>query len=339
VTPPSYREALASSAFARRSVPPNAPIRLRDGQLPKDDLQEALHEWVADNPEVAKANVGLIVQGQVWFASSNDDGNPSGIRTTQPFTVHSLTKTFTLALVLREIEAGRIALDQPMPVIRGIRRPPAALTITPRHLLTHSSGLADYTASPYFVEQRTYTPHQAVNLSLAQPLKHPVGASVHYANSNFFYLGLLLEQVTGRPYRDLVAELASSAGLHHTAVGPDRPGWVGFSSGGVESTVADLTRWGAALFTPDRIVPAARLQEATTLGAHNLGLGLWPLCPCWTDATGRRRSTAIGHEVGYGALMQYPQQMTLFVLLDPPGPLLTPHVEGLGEALRDVLRR
>ena len=336
--PPSYREALGNTAFVKRTPPPDAPFVLRDGKLPERELQEALRRWVADNPEVRAAEVSLVVQGQQWLGASDGKRATSGRGLDEPFQTHSLTKTFTLALVLREVAGGRIALDAPMPTIRGVRRPPAALGITPRHLLSHTSGLADYTASPSYLDDRVYEPVQAVNLSLRQPLLHPAGTAVHYANSNFLYLGLLLEQVTGRPYGDLIADLAAQHGLAGTTMGESRPGWVGFSSGGVISTMSDLGRWGAALFTPDAVVPASLLAEASRLSSLNIGLGLWPLCPCWIDAAGHKRASAMGHEVGYGGLFHYPRQMTVMIGLDPPGPALTPHVEQLGEELRRVLR-
>ena len=332
--PPSYREALGDSAFARRAVPPGAPFQLRNGELPRKKLQKALQAWVDETPEVSGADVGLVVQGQVWRGSTAG----RGVAAQEPFRTHSLTKTFTLALVLREAAAGRIQLDAPVPLIRGVRRPPAALAITPRHLLSHSSGLVDYTASPWYADDRLYRPAEALNLSLGRPLLHPPGSAVHYSNSNFIYLGLLLEHVTGRPYGDLVADVAAQAGLRSTFPGESTPGWVGFSSAGVVSTMSDLTRWGAALFTPDRIVPAGALAEAMTLSDANIGLGLWPLCPCGTDPAGRKQSTAIGHEVGYGGLLHYPGQMTVMIRLDPPGPALTPYLEELGEVLREVLR-
>lgn len=336
--PPSYREALGNTAFVKRTPPPDAPFVLRGGKLPERELQEALRRWVADNPEVRAAEVSLVVQGQQWLGASDGKRATSGRGLEEPFQTHSLTKTFTLALVLREAAGGRIALDAPLPTIRGVRRPPAALGITPRHLLSHTSGLADYTASPSYLDDRLYEPIQAVNLSLRQPLLHPAGAAVHYANSNFLYLGLLLEQVTGRPYRDLVADLAAQHGLAATTLGESRPGWVGFSSGGVISTMSDLGRWGAALFTPDAVIPAHLLAEATRLSSFNIGLGLWPLCPCWIDAAGHKRASAMGHEVGYGGLFHYPRQMTVMIGLDPPAPALTPHLEQLNEELRRVLR-
>ena len=88
-----------------------------------------------------------------------------------------------------------------------------------------------------------------------------------YSRTNFHWLGLLLEQVTGTSYGDLVAGLAREFGLQHTSLDPAaRPGWVGYASGGVASTVSDLARWGSLLFTPGRVVAADQLALLTTIG-------------------------------------------------------------------------
>lgn len=338
--PPSYREALGNSAFAKRAVPADAPFVLEDGELPRDELQDAIEDWVHADRAITRVSVQIVVQGRRWRGWATDKGQPRPPASNEPFRLHSLTKTFTMVLVMRAADAGRIDLDAPVPPLQGVRRPRgAAATITPRQLLSHTSGLADYNASPSYRGDRMYTHHQALNLALAQRLLTPPGTAVHYSNANYLWLGLLLEAVQGgRPYGEQVAELAASLQLDHTKLAPNAPGWVGYSAGGLESTETDVIRWGDALFTPGRVLSPARLAEVTTLGAQNVALGLWPLCPCGTGDDGVKRATAIGHEVGYGALEHYPQQMTVLVRMDPPSAQLTPHVVALGDVLRDVLR-
>ena len=57
-----------------------------------------------------------------------------------PFRTASITKTFTAALVLREVDKGTISLDDPLPAIKGLTTAvPTGLTV--RRLLTHTSGL------------------------------------------------------------------------------------------------------------------------------------------------------------------------------------------------------
>ena len=44
----------------------------------------------------------------------------------------------------------------------------------------------------------------------------------------------------------------------------------------------------------------------TALDLHNVGLGTWPICPCWTDDQNQKHYTAIGHHFGSGAVEYYP---------------------------------
>ncbi|HVW35451.1 MAG TPA: serine hydrolase domain-containing protein, partial [Acidimicrobiia bacterium] len=184
------------------------------------------------------------------------------------------------------------------------------------------------------------TPVEAVRLSLENPLQSAPGERVNYANSNYHYLGLLLEHVTGQPYDRLVANLARSVGLRHTVVDPSSaPGWVGFASGGIHSTVADLARWGAALFTPGRVLPARLVSPLTTLSRYNVGLGTWPLCPCSTDDQRQKRYVAIGQYTGHGGLYHTPEGLTVAVHMEPPGDAADVRSAALiGEILRVLSR-
>jgi D-alanyl-D-alanine carboxypeptidase len=193
------------------------------------------------------------------------------------------------------------------------------MPITPRQLLQHTSGLVDYPAAPGYDPSRPLTPVDAVRLSLAAPLQSLPGERVNYANSNYQYLGLLLEHVTGRPYAALVADLARTVKLQGTEVDPSsRPGWTGFSSGGIHSTVSDLVRWGTALFTPGRILPPRLVTQLTAVGRYNTGLGTWPLCPCGTGSGSEKRSTAMGQYTGHGGLYHTPEGVTVAIHMEPP---------------------
>jgi CubicO group peptidase (beta-lactamase class C family) len=212
---------------------------------------------------------------------------------------------FTAALVLRAVDNGLISLDEPMPAIAGVEPPTRAVTV--RQLLTHTSGLIDYTESPDFHGDEYLTPIEAVNLSTRVAQRTRPGRTVHYANTNFLYLQLLLEQRTRVAYADQIERLMAELGLKETSVvQPDRPGWTAGGAGGIVSTVADLAEWSSALFTPGRVLSAHAIELMTALDVHNVGLGTWPICPCWTDDQNQKHYTAIGHHFGSGAVEYYP---------------------------------
>jgi D-alanyl-D-alanine-carboxypeptidase/D-alanyl-D-alanine-endopeptidase len=58
------------------------------------------------------------------------------------FEIGSITKTFTALALAREIEQGRMRLDQPVQELlpSGVQLPEPARAVTLRHLTTHTSG-------------------------------------------------------------------------------------------------------------------------------------------------------------------------------------------------------
>ena len=279
----------------------------RTRQPSPSELQELLNRWTASRPDLGAISVTVRQDSQSWTGSARNGGpapNPL-----ERYRSLSITKTITAALVLRQVEFGTLSLDGPLPALSGISAPlPGGLTI--RHLLRHRSGLIDYNVAPGYTATAPLNARQAVELTLRAGLRQPVGSTTAYTNSNYLYLGLLLEQVTGRPYADLVNDLTSSIGMSNTSVEPpDRPGWPAFSSGGVMSTTADLALWGEALTTPDRVLQPSSLGQMLSFDASNSGLGMWTYCPC-SPAGG----ATIGHHTATGGLFIVPFDRLVIVM-------------------------
>lgn len=180
---------------------------------------------------------------------ADTDGRP--MRPDTPYWLASVTKLHIAAAVLKLHERGRIELDAPIStylprsLIEGIHRVDGAdrtQQITVRHLVSHTSGLADYLIDapkgkpslwdrlwtesdrPIPVEEATrivrdeLTPHFA---------PQPPGASrqkAHYSDTNFRLLIAIIEAVTGRPLAEAFAELLfQPLDLRRTWVPGDRP--------------------------------------------------------------------------------------------------------------------
>ncbi|MFD3328243.1 serine hydrolase domain-containing protein [Streptomyces sp. NPDC058701] len=119
------------------------------------------------------------------------------------FRIGSVSKTFTSVVLLQLVAEKKVALDA-----SAGRYLPGLLPddrITVRHLLTHRSGLADYTDAmfartvPGFeaVRNKVFGYGDLVRLSLDEPRTNPPGAAYAYSNTNFVVLGMLIEKVTG----------------------------------------------------------------------------------------------------------------------------------------------
>ncbi|MGN6390877.1 MAG: serine hydrolase domain-containing protein [Gemmatimonadales bacterium] len=114
----------------------------------------------------------------------------------------SLGKQFTAALVVQLARAGKLGLDVP------IRRyfpdgPPSWDSITVRHLLTHTSGIPDYTDSLVDL-RRDYTEGELVQLAAGLPLQFRPGDHWRYSNTGYVLLGAIIRRVTGTFYGDLL---------------------------------------------------------------------------------------------------------------------------------------
>lgn len=129
------------------------------------------------------------------------------VETDTLFSIGSITKTFIAALTLKCVEQDMLALDDSIGTWLSDLPPNAASNIDPaitiRQLLNHTSGIASYTERmiPWFAlalnPERRFT-HTEV-MRLIGPPKFAPGEGWYYSNSNYYILGMILEQVTGAP--------------------------------------------------------------------------------------------------------------------------------------------
>ncbi|MDX2183728.1 MAG: serine hydrolase domain-containing protein [Gemmatimonadaceae bacterium] len=178
----------------------------------------------------------------------------------------SVSKQVTAALVMREVDRGRIALDSPavryFPAFRGDGRE----AITVRQLLQHTSGLlnpdrgpTDADGVPSVYRRRGVVGDAAAARQCVGPLAAAPGTTFDYNNCDFLVLGALLRAVTGRSTADLAREF-----FGRSVAGPEAvrgyPGATGGSTpfnlatygsaGAMTGTVEDLLAFDRALLGP-----------------------------------------------------------------------------------------
>ena len=265
-------------------------------------LQTVLDTWRTDL-DVAGVVVGVSKpDGTTEFASSGAGEDGAAMTPEQVVPVTSVTKTFTSALILQLVEEGKIALDDPLPVLDVAPDFPFAGKVTIRQLLMHTSGIISYndTAAYAALGDEEITPVKALELSGGEPLQWVPGTSNGYSSTGFITLGLLAEQLGGAPYEELLKErLFAPAGLDSTRLDTTpRAGWLGYSAGGIQSSVADVLAWGAALYRDGGVLSADSLTEMTDINNDfSAGLGSFPVCPC-SIQEGVKVYTSIGHHGG-----------------------------------------
>jgi CubicO group peptidase (beta-lactamase class C family) len=221
------------------------------------------------------------------------------------FRIASLTKQFTAAAILLLQQQHKLSVQEPASqYISDL--PVAWQKITIHQLLTHTSGIANYTDSAEVEKLNLLgtTPRQLINLVKDLPLPFPPGTKMVYCNTGYVLLGMLIEKVSGLSYgeflrknifeplqmQDTGYDLAEQI-LPRRAAGyavqngvwlnaPRVDASVPFSAGGLYSTVEDLFKWNEALMGNRLLSEDSRRQmftkypEASGYGGQYYGYGI-----------------------------------------------------------------
>lgn len=131
----------------------------------------------------------------------------------------SIGKTMVAATVLALAQEGIVSLDTPVSRWLGDREWYTRLanhdTVTLRHLLTHTGGIADHVYSERFAAAlarrwrepgNPFTPEELVAFILDEPALHVAGQGWAYSDTGYILVGLVLEQASGQGYFDLIRQ-------------------------------------------------------------------------------------------------------------------------------------
>lgn len=162
----------------------------------------------------------------------------SGVSVDHTFHVASIGKTITSALIARLFERGRIDYEDPISkflpedVLEGLfvfEGFDYANNVLVRHLLNHTSGIADYVAEKskdgrtvidLIIDEpsRFWTPRDTIKWAKDNLKPHfPPGEGFHYADTGYQLLGLIVEKITGKPlHQSLHEEIFDPLGMTYT---------------------------------------------------------------------------------------------------------------------------
>ena len=214
------------------------------------------------------------------------------------FRLGSITKQFTAASILLLAERGTLTLEDP--IKKHLPDAPAAWeAITIFNLLTHTSGIPNFTSLPDYNSLKGQdTPVAKTILAVRdKPLDFVPGARMSYSNSGYLVLGHVIEQVTGASYEKFVTDNIftplgmkdsgydsntalvprRAAGYMPSAAGPVNAGFIHMTiphaAGALYSTTGDLLRWEQGLFG-GKLISAASLAKMTTPFKDDYALGV-----------------------------------------------------------------
>lgn len=242
---------------------------------------DKIDQLVSKYQEYGKFNGSVLVseKGKVIFKKGFGMANMEWDIPNASNTKHrlgSITKQFTGMLLLQLAEAG--TLDLQAPISKYLPEYPKATgdKITVHHLLTHTSGIPNYTSFPKFFEdvsRNPYTPDDFVSVFNEKPLDFEPGKQFSYSNSGYFLLGVIVEKLTGNTYEDQLHEKIftplnmNATGfdnhediLKNRATGYEKQGSgyvnsnyldmsIPYAAGSMYSTAEDLYLWDQALYS------------------------------------------------------------------------------------------
>jgi CubicO group peptidase (beta-lactamase class C family) len=220
----------------------------------------------------------------LWTLAVGTSGNDRPLDADTLFRLGSVTKTFTAVLVMQCRDEGLLDLDDDL----GRHLPvPAHGELTVRRLLSHTAGLQREPYGDIWDTLEMPDVQRLVADLVRVERVLPTARRYHYSNLGFTLLGLMVAQLRGAAWAEVVAErILRPLGLGGIAVEPDDRAAVGylvdaysdharpepvtdFSSlapaGQLWGSAPDLARWAAFLADPAAVDPDGAVLSASTV--------------------------------------------------------------------------
>lgn len=286
---------------------------------------------------IARKGKILLQKGYGWRNAITRASNKSDTR----FPILSITKPFTAIIILKLQEEGKLSVQDKL--AKYLPDYPNGHNIKIHHLLTHSSGIYNYT-EPIAIEDSAMVNYpiskqKVLDIFVNAPVEFAPGKQYSYNNSGYFLLGLIIEKVTGKPYEIVVRELIfgplgminSGFDFLNLADSSKAKGYeffdsettipykhydstFAYSAGSIYSTVVDMYKWAKAI-SSKQILTADSWKLAFTPKIGNYGYG-------WMTGQFLKRQY-IRHSGGYPGYMSefiyYPEEDLTIILLNNYG--------------------
>lgn len=238
----------------------------------------------------------VVKQGKVLyekaFGEADKEWHAQNTSKTK-YRIGSNTKQFTAACILKLAEQGKVQLDDKLS--KYLTGYPKGDSVTLHMLLTHTSGITDYTNLDEFWNSYAYLPIKPdsfISVFKNKPYDFLPGTQCRYSNSGYYLLGVIIENVSGENYSDFLnSKILIPAGLKET--GFDRLDSIleyrargyyrvkgkyynapyitmeaPWSAGALYSTTKDLYRWSVSLYNNKVLTPES-LKKMITPYARN----------------------------------------------------------------------
>ncbi len=270
----------------------------------KGDVIDSYIETQMRNLHIPGVSLAIVRDGRIVKAKGYGLANIESNSAATPKTVYeigSLTKQFTAAAVMMLVEEGKLSLDDK--ITKYFPDAPQAWNrITVRHLLSHTSGIQNHVAVPGYLNrfktnlsfETTPTREEILKEFFKLPSEFEPGETWAYDNTGYYLLGFVIEKTSGKSYYQFLDErIFKPLGMRATRNTDTRPivpnrasgyEWVNskfenrpvllptiaFSAGTIVSTVEDMAKWDAALYT-EKLLKKSSLERMWTPAKTNDG--------------------------------------------------------------------
>ena len=253
------------------------------GRLPP--LLDTYLNWTMRRRHLPGVVVAVVRDGTPVYLKGHGFSNLETRSAATPetaFRIASVTKSFVSIALMMLVEDGWLSLDDSVRK-HIVEAPEEWGRITVRHLVTHTSGLADVWALPPEARPVQFTSDSLVKLLAGVPPLFAPGEKYQY-NHGALLVGVIVERLSGKPFGQVLQErIWQPLGMTDTRINDARavtPGraasyswddgrgdWLnatlppenmwGLADGGMVSTAADLVKWDAALYGEKLLKPSS----------------------------------------------------------------------------------
>ena len=203
------------------------------------------------------------------------------------YKIASVSKQFIATGIMLLVQESKLGLDDP--ISRYLEGTPATWkAITIRHLLTHTSGIVR--EAPGFHPSKIQSDAEVIKTAYPVPLRFAPGEKYEYSNVGYFALAEVIRKVSGQPWTEYLQErVFKPSGMNTTyptntkVALPNRAQgyvdnnklreadeWLALRpSGAFLSTVLDMAKWDAMLYTDKILSESSRRQMWTPVKLNN----------------------------------------------------------------------
>jgi D-alanyl-D-alanine carboxypeptidase len=259
-------------------------------------VDHAVEQVIADTG-IPSASIALVENGKIVYLRAYGKARlepPKPATTEMRYSIGSVSKQFTAALILMLVQDGKMTLDDPVgKYLPDLTR---ANEVTVREILSMTAGYQDFWPEDYVMTTMMVptTAQHVLDVWGRKPLDFDPGTQWQYSNTNYVIAGRIAEIVGGKPLVEQLRErifeplhmtgvldqdasrlpASDPTGYYQHALGPLRPaplegtGWM-FAAGELAMSPRDLALWNISLMKRSLLKPESYEAMFTNVKLKN----------------------------------------------------------------------